>query len=73
MSRNGAPYFVSISPAIGSSLVSAPLACSRLRPARGSNAIARSGSSRPRPRSTFMALGVIWMPAPTRANAVACS
>src|SRR5262249_27088818 len=70
MQRYGAPKVVSD---IGNSRTIVPVSHSRFRCDIGSNAIRRNRSSIPIPRSTFIAFGSIWMPAPTRANCRACS
>ena len=49
------------------------LSHSRLMPAGDWKAILRSAGSAPMRRSTFMALGVIWMPAPTSRSSDTCS
>src|SRR5258705_1160985 len=58
---------------IGSSRITAPVSHWRLRCEYGSNEVARTRSSIPIRRRTFIELGIIWMPAPSRMKRLACS
>jgi hypothetical protein len=54
-------------------LVTVPVSASRLSDVAGAKAVSRRRASMPSPRCTFIAFGLCWMPAPTRANFSACS
>ena len=58
---------------MGSSRVTSPLSQTRLRCERGAKDVRRNRCSTPMARSTFIELGIIWMPAPMRAKLRACS
>ena len=60
-------------PIYGNSFVGVPVSHARLSQDRGLKAMLRKCSSSPSARSTFTAFGLCWIPAPTRANLLACS
>ena len=70
MHRYGAPKSDS---GIGSSRITSPVSHWRFRCEYGSNELARTRSSMPIRRRTFIEFGIIWMPAPMRAKPAACS